>query len=226
MTLVTICTDALSEIGNWDAPATIINNSNPTAKQLLAIANRSGKTLTQLHFWNALIVNYTFPTVNGTASYSLPADFRKFANLTFWDNSNIYRVKGPVSPQEWQVLKSSAIANAAFWKYFRMAGGLFYIHPTPSAVETIAYQYYSGNWITGKSAFSDDSDVPLLDADMMTLDVRWRFLRAKGAPFDDEKDEFEKLRDSLIAADGAKDAIRFGRQRIGYVDNLPEANFG
>src|SRR5689334_14054919 len=124
-TLLSIAQDALNEIGDWNVPTTIISNNDPTAKLLLALANRSGKTLAQLRFWSVLLTDYTFPTVASTATYALPTDFRKFANLTFWDNTNIYQVKGPLSPVEWQVLKSSAVTNAAFWKYFRVAGGYF-----------------------------------------------------------------------------------------------------
>lgn len=229
MTLLTIAQTALREIGDFTVPSTIANNTDPTAVQLLALANRTGRTLANDFRWQVLLTTHSFTTVASTADYALPSDFGRFANLTFWDETNDTRMWGPVSTSEWQYLQSSGLGGAAqFDKAFRIAGSRFYIYPTPSSTDTIAFQYYSKNWISGKSAFSTDADAALIDEDLITLGLKWRYLQAKGDAFENEKMEYFERLESLQAADGARDAIRFGVSMVGadYSGNLPETGFG
>lgn len=225
-TLLTIAQDALKEDGRWQVPATIVGNSDPTAVQLLALANRTGRVLAYDHSWQVLVISYTFPTVASTTNYALPSDFHHFVNLTQWNRTAYAQMVGPVSPRDWEALQSGLSASAGIDKAFRIYGNRFYIYPTPTSVETIAYQYYSANWISGKPAFTADADVPLLDADLFTLGIRYRFLRAKGLPYDEEKGEYISRRDSLLEKDGGKGTISFGGRVVSPYGNLPETAFG
>lgn len=226
MTLLTIATAALAEIGEFNAPSAIIGSTDPTAVQLLALAKRSLRTLANDYKWQALLSTYTFATVASTATYALPTDYGRFANLTFWDRTNLTQIEGPLSPSRFEALRSSSLASPGMYKNFRIAGSLFEIYPTPTAIETIAYQYYSKYAISGKETYTDDADVPLLDSDLLTIDLRWRFLQAKGADFASEKDEAEKRRDALRIKDGGNDAIRFGPRTMSPYGNLPESGYG
>jgi hypothetical protein len=60
MTLLTICQNAASEIG-IDAPSFIINNTETTAKQLLALCRRSLREIGKIG-WPNLITEYKFDT--------------------------------------------------------------------------------------------------------------------------------------------------------------------
>src|SRR5690242_11912595 len=102
MTLLTIAQTALREVGDYAVPSSIVGNTDPTAVQLLALANRAGRTLALDYRWQALLTTYTFPTVASTADYALPTDFNRFANLTPWDRTNYAQLEGPVSAQRWE----------------------------------------------------------------------------------------------------------------------------
>lgn len=226
-TLLSICQDALKEIGAFAVPSAIISNTDPVAVQLLALANRSGRTLAKQHHWQVLLTTHTFSTANGTGTYALPSDFGSFSNLTQWNRSVYERMEGPVTPRVFEMLRSGNLAAVGGVQYFRVAANVFAIYPTPTAIETIAYQYYSTNWITGKKAFTDDADVPLLDSDLMTLDVRARFLKSKGLPA--AEDAEADFRDHLAVVrgdDGGRDAIRFGAGSVKFADNIPDHGVG
>lgn len=224
-TLLSICHAALQQIGQFNVPTSIYGNADPTAVQLLALANLSGQQLTKRYKWQALIETHTFPTANGTETYALPSDYQKFSNITFWNRSAYERMEGPVSNSMWELLKSGNLAAVGGVQYFRVAANLFGIYPTPTAIETIAYQYYSREWIEGQTEFGDDSDEPKLDTDLMALDVRWRFLSAKGLSWESERADFEDALAVARADDGGKDAIRLSAPPT-YPLNIPEGNWG
>ena len=71
MSLLTMIQQALKEIGEFEVPATIISNTNPTATQFLALAQREGRELSRRHHWQALVTEKTQTLTNGTEGYDL-----------------------------------------------------------------------------------------------------------------------------------------------------------
>jgi hypothetical protein len=55
----------------------------------------------------------------GQANYPLPADFDRPVDNTFWDRSRYWAMRGPLSPQQWQIYKSSVIGRASIQRRFR-----------------------------------------------------------------------------------------------------------
>lgn len=232
-TLLSICQNAIQDIGDTAVPATIAGNTNPTAIQLLALANRGGKALTLKHDWDELIYEHTFTTTDGTAGYALPSDFRKFAFLTYWDRTNLRNVFGPITPREWQYLTSSGVSTAAVDRAFRVMRGEFKIFPTPDVTgDTIAFEYYSKNWCessggTGQDAFAADADVPRLDEELLTLDIRWRYLASKGEAYEEEYNEWMAYRDTLLANQNGPKGMKFDNGGITmWVTEVPETGYG
>lgn len=228
-TLLQICQNVLNENGQFNVPDTIVGNTDPAAVQLLALANRAGRSIAYDNTWQILSKSYTFPTNDGTENYALPSDFYAFINMTYWNRTTYREMVGPVSAAFWEMLKSGNFAAAGINLYFRIYGNLFYIYPTPTSADTIAYQYKSSQWISGKTEFSVDADVPLIDADLITLGVRWRFLASKGLRENaaDAKAEYDARLASLLEKDGGKDVISFSRSVVDLTrDNIPDTGFG
>lgn len=222
----TICQEALREISGITVPGSYVGNANLTAVLALACANRAGRTLAKTYRWQALSKTHTFTTSSGIADYSIPSDYSAFANLTFWDRTNLEAVQGPVSPAKWESLRSGNLVAVGYQKYFRVAANLFSIYPTPDASDDIAYQYYTRNWVDGgTTSFEDDTNEPLLDSDLITLEVKWRFRKAKGLEFAEEKKEAMDYRDALLSEDGGKDMLRFYAPPT-RTGGIPETNFG
>lgn len=55
----------------------------------------------------------------GQANYTLPADFERPIDNTFWDRSQYWSMRGPLSPQQWQLYKSSVFGRATIERRFR-----------------------------------------------------------------------------------------------------------
>ncbi len=238
LTLLAMCQRALREKAQFSVPSTIVGSTDPTAVRLLALADRTGRTLKALVTWQAMIQTYTFPTVASTETYALPSDFQRFINYTQWDRTQSTLLKGPISGAAWEFVRSGNVGGPnQIYSVFRVAGNLFAIRPVPTSVRTIAYQYVGTSWIIasgGSSAtkeyFTVDTDTCIFDDDLMVMGIKERMEAvALGVDFVPSV-EYQALIDAAIAADGGKDIIKFGPPTLlnGVMggDNLPEGNFG
>jgi hypothetical protein len=217
MSLLTIAENALNEIGGFDVPTSFYGSTNATAKQIVAICNREGKTLEKEIRWAELITEHTFTTVADTATYALPSDFRAFGPMSQWDRTNNWRMGGPVPPFVWQWLKSGNTVGTQANKLFMVRGAYFTIYPTPSGTDDIAFDYYSNAWVTKQvdssnvAAWTADNDTARLNEDLLTMGVKWRFLQAKGMPYEPEYKEYESIKESLREDNGGRGPIRLTR---------------
>jgi hypothetical protein len=333
--LLQICQNAANDAG-VTIPAAIINNFDPAAARLLQMARREARGLAERVNWTALTVENVF-IANGTSDYLLPPDYRSIVNDTLWDRSRFWRMRGALSPQQWQMYKSSVIGRASIERRWRIRlpagdpGGAavqFEIDPpiTGDVTSTFVYEYVSKNWcasttlkqaanaalVTGGTNYAvgdtitlaggtstapailtvihapggiissnapgtpitpvevttpgnytavpanpvsqlstsgsgsgatftmmwgnltqpdwtADTDVPLLDDDVIELGIIWRLLRRLGLAYDEEKDEYDRRADLLIARDGGTatlDLAPVDRYALIGPYNLPETGFG
>ncbi len=235
MTLLTIASKALKAIGGFDVPASFYSNTNLTATQVVALANESGQDLEKEIRWQQLITEYTFSTVADTATYALPTGFRAFANMSQWDRTNIWRLTGPTQSMVWQWLKSGITVASTMNSFFAVRGNLFTLFPTPTSVRTIAFDYFTKNWVVkqvdglGSSEWTADLDTSLLDEDLMAADLKWRFLQAKGMPYEPEYKRYEFLKDLARDDNGPRGVINLGKPvpgATGFGQNIPDHGVG
>jgi hypothetical protein len=232
MSLLDICQDAAEEIG-FDAPSTIIGNTDPTAIRLLRLAHRTGAILAKKS-WELLIKEATFDTTASEPQYNLESDYRSLVPDTIWNQTTdqpVYKI----SNTQWSYEKSAM--TGAYEDRFRLLGddagpdigARITIHPTPTAVETIYYQYYSKNWLTNGgveySAFQGDTDEVIFDEDMFTMGVIWRLLKTLGQPYLEEKTEFDRELEICLAQDGATEKLH-ADGNFPALSNIPETGFG
>jgi hypothetical protein len=243
MSLLTICTKALRRT-QIAAPTSIVGNSDEAARLLLECAQDAGEALARWAHprggWADLIKEHTFDTVNGTADYALPDDYRALVDGTLWDRDAYWKVRGPLSPQHWQAIKSSALGSGVVGKRFRIrrvtAGLRFSIDPTPSnSTDTIVFEYRSTSWCqsaggTGQSAWAADTDTGILDEYLIRLETRWRLLEQLGLPYLEAKEESENAVQQAIAEDGGSATLKLDGptlpfNELGY-GSVPETGFG
>ncbi len=230
MTILSICQAAIKEVGSFNVPSYFVGNEDPTARQILAQCDMVGKRLAQSD-WTDLLVEYTFPTVASTATYSLPTDYDRFVNASWWDGTEYEPLVGPTTSRDWQMLKRSVSAPSGVDTYFRIRAGLFEIFPTPTSVRTIAFEYYSKNWVIAngdtdatKSSITADNDTPIFDERLFIAGLKALFLQSKSLPFDTEAGLYDSRLNRLLSNDGGAQIVRFGRGIRRR--NLPETGFG
>lgn len=177
-----------------------------------------------------------------TIAYPFPVDYDHATNQTYWDRQYRWQMLGPLTPQEWQVLKSG-IAPTGPRRRFRVMGNQFLLDPPPTSNNTLIYEYISngfcvpaGTVVTPQSGpfqpkWLLDTDVGVLDEDLMTLGIKWRWLRAKGFAYDEEYKTYTDARERKAARDGGgARSLVMNRQFISSPlitsSQIPDSGFG
>jgi hypothetical protein len=119
-------------------------------------------------------------------------------------------------------------------KWFMVRGAYLTIYPTPTVSdETIAFDYYSKSWVTKQvdssnvAAWTADNDTSRINEDLITMGVKWRFLQAKGMPYEPEYREYESVKESLKEDNGGRGSINLGRgSGVNYDGNIPDQGYG
>jgi|TARA_R100001460_G_scaffold82579_1_gene123535 hypothetical protein len=232
MSLLTICQDAANEIG-VPSPSTVVGSTDTTNIQLLAAANREGKNLVAGYDWQTLIKEEAHTTLAAESQgdmSTIASDFLRFSNDTMWNRTTDRKYYGPLNNAQWQRLKASV--SSGITNYFRIRGNALLFHPAPPAGESVFFEYIGKNWaITSGStanatSFAADANTTVLDEDLITLGVIWRFLKQKGLPYDNQFQEYRLKLSEKQSKDGAKQIIRMaGPNRLYLPVNEPEGNF-
>ena len=232
MTLLTICQDAAKEIG-VPSPTSVVGTSDTTNVQLLAAANRVGKDLVTGYDWEVLIKEEEHTTLAAEsqgAMTTIATDFMRISNDTMWNRTTDRKYYGPLNNSQWQRLKASV--SSGITNYFRIRGGNLLVNPAPPSGEKIFFEYIGKNWVitAGSSAnavaYAADANTTILDEDLITLGVIWRFLKQKGLPYDNQFQEYRLKLSEKQSKDGAKQIIRMaGPNRLYLPVNEPEGNF-
>jgi hypothetical protein len=162
-------------------------------------------------------------------TYPEPALFDRFINGTGWDRTNRWQLIGPDSPQMDQYHRSGIVTTGPR-RHFRQTGslaaGTYRIWPPPQTIDTpfqIAWEYVTLGWCQSASgatqtSMTADTDVPLLDSQAIILDVKWRFLEAKGIPTAASmQSEAMEYISQLIARDGGAPTLTMGRRFQPYL---------
>jgi len=235
MSLLTICQNVADEVG-FSSPASIINNEDQLAQQLLRFANRAGKELAK-HPWEILVKEDTITLVTSDQDYALATDFSYILPSTTWNRDNKRQVVNPITSQQWQFLKAWTSIQGLNLRA-RIRNNQLEFEQTIGASEngeTIAYEYVSTYWVTssgGSSAdqesFLADGDTSVIDEELLTQAVLWRFKKIKG--FDDwqqDKIDYELYKRKLMSQDGGARIVNLGDTRFysGLGVNLPEQDF-
>jgi hypothetical protein len=196
----------------------ILSIDSPTQVTLNQVATASG----------TVSINF------GRIAYALPSDLEYFVQRTWWDNTYKWELLGPITAQEKQILKYGIIASGPRAKFY-IRNNLMYINPMPeTAGQLFAYDYFSNAWCqsaggTAQQLWTADTDTYKLDEDCFVMGIKWRFLRAKGFDYSQEKSDYDMDCQRAMSRDGGNRDLpiaggTYGARFLDY-DNIPDGNF-
>lgn len=216
MSLLTIVQDVTQRLG-INTPTAVAASADPQVIQLLALLNKTGKELASRTNWTALENEATFTTVateNQGLITTIAPNLKFIVNDTIWNRTLRRPVYGPLSPQVWQQRKALTIAGP--WNQFRILGQQLKFVPAPTAGQICYFEYSTkafatdSTGVTQKLTFAVDTDLGLLDEELLTMGLLWRWQQAKGLEFGPAQQEFEYSVANAISRDGSKPVLNMG----------------
>jgi hypothetical protein len=212
-------------------PDEVVGSTDQTVRLLLALANEEGRELHGCYDWQRLRRQFTFQTIASTDQASaFAADWGRWVSNTFFNRSQRRNVLGPITPQQWQAIQAQPQLNRVFLAFIQR-DDQFLVTPTPGANETIAYEYITRNWCESdagveQNKFLADTDLPLLDANLFRLGMRWRFLKSKGLDYAEDFRTYQTERNQTMAFDGGNSEMSItGDDSYILSPNLPVGSF-
>lgn len=220
MTAITLLQRAASSLGI--VPPDTLHVTDNQVRQLVQLANIEGQLLAKRHDWQVLSKEATFTTLATEIQASLATvapGLRSITNETMWNRTLNRPVFGPLSPSDWQMWKSAQIAGP--YNEYRIREGSILFFPTPVAGQSIFFEFVTRNWCkksTGapQDVWLDDSDIGLLDEDLMLLGLIWRWKRAKGFDYAEEYATYERQVATDFGRDGSKPTIDMSGARRAF----------
>jgi len=213
MSLLTIV-QAFCERTKIAAPSTVMGNSNEMVKQLRALLEEEGDALSRRGDWEGLTFEATHTTLaqedQGAITSIATNGYRYIKDETMWDRTD----KLPVPQLHstlWQRYK--AVVNASPRYKYRIRGGKLLMTPTPTAGNTLAFEYVSKNWIlsadalTYRRAFVLDTDTVLLPEELFLMGLRWRWKKEQGREYAEDFRDYEMQVADALGRDGGKQTL-------------------
>lgn len=195
---------------NVPIPTSVIGNTDQNVVQMLRLLNREGSWLSRYHDWRVLRKESSFTTVavntqiadmtsyTDSASASV-TDWDRFVPGTMFNRTSTQRIL-PMTEQAYQFDKARTAVG--IYPRFLLRGKSLLFSPVPTAAQTVYFEYITKNWAatsggTGKTSFTIDTDVGVLDEELLAQAILWRFLKAKGLDYAEEFRRAELLFSAL-----------------------------
>ena len=220
MTLLSICQN-VADFTGFERPTSVISNTDPIARQLLALAQREGKQLMRVSDWAILKKEHTFSTSSGTAAYALPSDFDRLVLETSYNRSDNDILTGPISSSEYQLV-NHGMATTGTTEKFRLKAASnalkFELDPTPSSTQTIGFEYVSSQFCqssggSGQAVWTADTDTGILDETTMEMGITYRFKAAHGLDYAEDYRQYQLEVRQAIARNGSAPILQLDDAR-------------
>jgi hypothetical protein len=214
-TLLELCR-RVADACNVPRPVAVaLNVSDPTARRMLSCAREEIRLLAAAGDWQELrreVDGFALtPGVRGYPPASMAPDIDRIVDRTMRLQNRNIRLEGPVSPQRWAELTS--VASPGSPVAFRVMGGDIVFTPTPSAAETISFEYVSdapvlaADGVTRRRTWEADTDAPLLDDHLVEIGMRWRFMASLNLEHAQVRALYEQERQARLARGGGADVV-------------------
>ena len=167
MALSDIIEDVGAECSYSVVTSNIISSTDVTTKMLVSMANRIAQEMAEAFCWPQLTKSGSITLASGTDTYALPSDFSHYHHDTFWNQTDSWRVFGPLTPQQYAERQGYG-DNLSVYDEFTLRGitdNQLTIYPTPGATNdanVIIFEYIADRpirprtWETGQTVVTGD----------------------------------------------------------------------
>lgn len=210
MSLLTVV-QRFCERNNLNSPSTVYGTTDAQITQIKGLLEEECTDLATRGNWNELTFEATHTTLatesQGAISTIASNGFRNIKPDTLWDRT-LKLPLGILNDVEWAAQKGFSTTSPRY--QVRIRGGLLLANPIPTAGNIWAFEYISKNWILGadgttyKKYFTLDTDNILLPEELVTLGLRWRWLKEIGFDYAEAFRTYETQVTQALGSNGLK----------------------
>ena len=216
------------------SPSAAVTSTDPMVQQIVELSNEEGRLQASDYTWQALQREATFTTVATQVQIAMSVvapDLEWMVNNTIWNRTLRRPVYGPDSQQDWQQAKALNI-NGPFNR-FRVIADAINFYPVPAAGQECYFEYQSSHWVNdingaGFTTWQNDTDVTVLDDELVILGTIWRWKSAKGLAYSDDYAKYESRLKDFEGVDGTKPVLNMtgAKYEIQPVVIVPAGSWG
>lgn len=205
-----------------------VRNADPTGRQVTQAFNQAGRSLVSEYMWQELKAEEEVKLIAGQESYKLSERPKRVHSGAIFDDARNRRSVFPVSSPRWLEAKHGVYTDPNAYIIWP-SGDRIHVHPKPGENPGTLKLIINGTkWVETaaglkRSAFENDSDEPRLNALMIVQEARWRFLKIRKFPYQDEMEEARRFTLRQQNRNGGMARVSFGEDHMsGITDPFPE----
>jgi hypothetical protein len=200
-----------------EPPDALYASTDRTAQELAEVANAALDMINRAHRWRKLVQRATYTGDGSTVDYDLPDDYGFMPDdQQVWSSTAQIPLLPVHSLDDWlamDVRNFNPGTNA--WIIY---GGQIHFTPALDSGEVANHFYQSTASVqpaTGnsKSTFTLDTDTFRIDDELLRKAIIYLWKQDKGLPYAEFQNDYEILKEKLIARDKGATIMRQGRAR-------------
>ena len=225
----------------FPVPTDPAGSTDPAVQQMVQACNMAGIELLSMYDWQELVKSFDINITADTPgqkekAFALPDDFFDWIDQTNWNATNQLPSLGPVSPQMWQqLLVRTTLPTLSF--YWQVRDSRLYVLAPPSSTQVMKFFYLSQAWVVDadnatitKNRVQKNGDTVLLDATLVTLYTRVKWLEMKGLDSSAAMRDFQVAFENRKGAEKGAPVLSMARDfRFPYIQPLsstPDTGYG
>lgn len=186
MTLATICRSVAVRAGV--APvASWAGNPADTAREIVEFVAEATDMVVQAFDWQELLRTYSVAVAGVTVqTLPLPADYRRLIAETVWIDGATWRVRGPITEEQYERLRQS-LGGGGETPAFRLSAGAIDLLSVQAPGGTLTLRYLSAFPVlsadgTPQLSWQADTDTAVVDERVIVLAAVMLWRDSKGLP--------------------------------------------
>jgi hypothetical protein len=200
-----------------DPPDAVYASTDRTAQELAEVANAALDVINRAHSWRKLLQRATYTGDGSTTDFDLPSDYGHMPdNQQVWSSTAQIPLLPVQSTDDWlamDVRNFNPGTNA-----WIMYGGQIHFTPALDSAEVASHYYHSTASVqpatgTAKSTFTLDTDTYRINDELLKKAIIYLWKQDKGLPYAEFQNDYEILKEKLIARDRGATILKQGAPR-------------
>lgn len=200
-----------------EPPDAVFASTDRTAQELAEVANAAVDMINRAHSWRKLLQRATYTGDGSTTDFDLPDDYGHMPDdQQVWSSTAQIPLLPVQSTDDWlamDVRNFNPGTNA-----WIMYGGQIHFTPALDSAEVASHYYQSTAAVapatgTAKSTFTLDTDTYRINDELLRKAIIYLWKQDKGLPYAEFQNDYEILKEKLIARDRGATILRQGAPR-------------